>query len=710
MSLKHKILLSTILIGILPLVILFLSNQINLSSLKTTFEIELEPVAENLRNIQNNNIDIQKQYVKLNDSIQRISDNFSKLNHKTQTLVKEEIEEFLTQEVQKMWENQGKIAADLVENYIMSTIASKFREDYIQWTIEDQKIKFRNFFANQFPDNHELLELLQTAFPLERQNNDLPLFEDYINEQLIVSIEKLGYQVAIYIEKSIRSSSFKDENKNFVPIPNALDESIDKSYEMINNHQYLLTYRTLKDDTGFSIGRLIVALDIEAFIKGKARRAEKSEAIRQEFDYLAFEQNQMKKETANNSKRISKKIDSQSIIIKQNLQSLNRLVNEISKLNGKMFKMSLCIMAVVLILIIVVSLYMVSSITKPVNRTISGLRVASENVAKASNQVSFSMKDVAKGASNQASATQQTSTSLKNAAVMIKQNANHANYASTLMDETSSSLTEIASVAGKNASNASQASALIYEANDKVDEANKSMINLIQAMQTISESSKRTSKIIKTIEDIAFQTNLLALNAAVEAARAGRHGAGFAVVAEQVRHLANRSSEAAKSTGDMIQASVAGINNSAQLVNVSNQAFHKVADSTKKMGEILNDIVNASQSQAKEIARINDDAKQVRELLNEISTASQDQARGIEQIEKAMIQIDSITRQNVQSADRTAKASTGISRQMQGIKGFVSDLLTLIGKNTEISGVRLRQIQATSFTPQTLLEAPKKKT
>jgi methyl-accepting chemotaxis protein len=170
-------------------------------------------------------------------------------------------------------------------------------------------------------------------------------------------------------------------------------------------------------------------------------------------------------------------------------------------------------------------------------------------------------------------------------------------------------------------------------------------------MEEISKASEETSKIIKTIDEIAFQTNLLALNAAVEAARAGEAGAGFAVVADEVRNLALRAADAAKNTADLIEGTVKKVKDGGELVAKTSEAFTEVAKSSSKVGE----------------------------LVGEIAAASQEQSKGIDQVNVAVNQMDKITQQNAANAEESASASEEMNAQAEQMKGVVQELVAIVG-------------------------------
>jgi methyl-accepting chemotaxis protein len=263
------------------------------------------------------------------------------------------------------------------------------------------------------------------------------------------------------------------------------------------------------------------------------------------------------------------------------------------------------------------------SISLPIRNAVDEMSEAANQVAAASGQVSAASQSLAEGSSEQASA----------------------------LEETSSSLEEMSSMTKQNAANATHADGLMKQANQVIQKANEGMKGLTRSMAEITSASEETSKIIKTIDEIAFQTNLLALNAAVEAARAGEAGAGFAVVAEEVRNLAIRAADAAKNTAGLIEGTVKKIKDGSALVVNTNDAFGEVLASTSKVGE----------------------------LVGEISVASQEQSQGIDQINKAVAEMDKVTQSTAATAEESAAASEEMNAQAEQMKQISRTLVGIIG-------------------------------
>lgn len=212
------------------------------------------------------------------------------------------------------------------------------------------------------------------------------------------------------------------------------------------------------------------------------------------------------------------------------------------------------------------------------------------------------------------------------------------------LEETASSMEELTSTVRQNADNARQANQLAVGASEVAMKGGSVVGQVVQTMSSINDSSKKVVEIISVIDGIAFQTNILALNAAVEAARAGEQGRGFAVVATEVRTLAQRSAAAAKEIKELINDSVAKVDEGTKLVD--------------EAGSTMNEIVAA--------------VKRVTDIMSEISAASQEQSSGIEQINQAVLQMDEATQQNAALVEEASAAAESMQEQSNVLTQAVS--------------------------------------
>ncbi len=260
---------------------------------------------------------------------------------------------------------------------------------------------------------------------------------------------------------------------------------------------------------------------------------------------------------------------------------------------------------------------------RPINRVVKGLIRAGDEIASVSAEVLSSSKSLATSSSEQAASIEETSASLKEMNLITK----------------------------KNADNARQADVIVKASNQSMSLTSRSISDLTASMDAISSASAETQKIIGAIDDIAFQTNLLALNAAVEAARAGEAGAGFGVVANEVKNLAMRVAEAAGNTAAIIQDTVQKIEEGSATVMKAKKAFDDLAENARQVGG----------------------------LVAEISEASREQSQGIDQIHQAAAKIESVVQRNSENAAASAAMSETMTAQAELLKTFVNDLTKLAG-------------------------------
>jgi methyl-accepting chemotaxis protein-1 (serine sensor receptor) len=248
--------------------------------------------------------------------------------------------------------------------------------------------------------------------------------------------------------------------------------------------------------------------------------------------------------------------------------------------------------------------------------TVRGVRDSSGSIETASNEIAAGNLDLSRRTEQQAAS----------------------------LEETASSLEELTSTVRQNSDNARQANQLAVSASEVAAKGGQLVSQVVDTMDSISESSRKIADIIGVIDGIAFQTNILALNAAVEAARAGEQGRGFAVVATEVRNLAHRSASAAKDIKSLIDDSVEKVSSGSALVSATGSTMEEVVASVRR----------------------------VTDIMGEISAAGREQELGIEQINQAVAEMDTVTQQNAALVEQAAAASASMREQAGAMARMVS--------------------------------------
>jgi len=253
------------------------------------------------------------------------------------------------------------------------------------------------------------------------------------------------------------------------------------------------------------------------------------------------------------------------------------------------------------------------------------------------------------------SAARQTSGAAARLLSASTEQAQGASRQAATIEETSAAGEEINSMAIRNGESSRQAAQLMQRSHARFDEAGRALDGMVASIGEIHTVSHGVAKIMKVVDEIAFQTNILALNAAVEAARAGEAGAGFSVVADEVRNLAQRSAQAAKDTAALME----------QSISLTTEGKSKVAG-----------LVEAMQA-------ITEDAGVVSKLVEQVSSGSQEQAGGTAQIARALADMESVTQRGAATAEESASAARDLARQAETLGGIVEHIAALVGGNTQ---------------------------
>ncbi|MDR2734932.1 MAG: methyl-accepting chemotaxis protein [Spirochaetota bacterium] len=266
--------------------------------------------------------------------------------------------------------------------------------------------------------------------------------------------------------------------------------------------------------------------------------------------------------------------------------------------------LSIILIAVIAVVSLAFCILFPRSITKVIQQITNLLRRDADSVTAHTKELAASSQALASGASEQAASAEEIAASLEEVSSMVRQNADNVVEVDRLMND----------------------------ARRAVGSTQDSMQRSLKANEAISQAASETSKIIKTIDEIAFQTNLLSLNAAVEAARAGEAGAGFAVVADEVRGLSMRSAEASKRTADLIEQTIAKVREGVGIFKETDLHLGEVVESSSKVSGLISEVTSASNEQSKGLGQINLGISEMEKVIQQNAASAEESAASTEEL------------------------------------------------------------------------------
>jgi methyl-accepting chemotaxis protein len=320
---------------------------------------------------------------------------------------------------------------------------------------------------------------------------------------------------------------------------------------------------------------------------------------------------------------------------------------------------------------------------------------ATSALNKMKNNLSGMIQSIAGTAGQVASASEEISSGASQSAESARTQADQTHQVATAMREMSSTVLQVSENSQKASDSSHKAAEAARQGGQVVEQTLATMRSIADSTKNVAsrvtelgKSSEQIGKIVAVIDDIADQTNLLALNAAIEAARAGEQGRGFAVVADEVRKLAERTTKATKEIATMIESIQVETKNAVQAMELGNREVQVGVEKTAASGAALEEIIKMAQ--------------QVGDMISQIATAATQQSSATEQVNANISQISSLTQESSSAADQTAKACTDLS-------GLALDLQNLVGQFKLASNARSasqEQQYTSSRSRKTTLHTP----
>jgi len=312
-----------------------------------------------------------------------------------------------------------------------------------------------------------------------------------------------------------------------------------------------------------------------------------------------------------------------------------------------------------------------NGMAQTLKEAVTAVQLNAAQVASSSEQISASAQKLSDGAQSQASTLEETSASMEQLTASVDQISQHALSQSTAVERGTSSMAQVQSSIEAVSGSLTEISDLTQRSVENALEGAKAVDSVVTGITRIAQSSEKIGGIVDVISDIADQTNLLALNAAIEAARAGEHGRGFAVVADEVSKLADRSASSTKEIGALIKESVKNVTEGVKIAKGSQFAMEQIRAASQRVNEMIGGLAKAIEQQVAAVKELAKSLSSVSEMSQNISAATEEQTSTARQVSKAMEDVNELAQSAAASAEEMSAATVELTTMAQELHKVV---------------------------------------